>query len=112
MPTAERLLPSAAAIAETLKDAAARVAGESWEVARAEILPHLEALAGIAHATADSLRKGHIGAADARFALECQKLYLANILRHVRVLGRVRGQRLLTSVFAALAPLVARDQRE
>lgn len=107
MPATDLLAPSIPAIARRLAEAAAAVAGESWEMVRAEVLPHLRAVAGTAHATAEAVRAGRISRADADFVLECQQLYLASILRHVRLLGRVRGQRILAEVMASLAGLVA-----
>ncbi len=112
MPATELLAPSIPAIARRLAESAATAAGETWETVRAEVLPHLRALAGTAHATALALRAGRISRADADFVLECQQLYLANILRHVRLLGRVRGQRMVDEVFASLAGVLAAAARD
>lgn len=105
-------VPPAAAIARRLAEAAAAVAGDSWNEIRAEILPHLQALAATAHATTQAVGAGQISRADAGFVLECQQLYLANILRHVRLLGWMQGRRLLDGVFATLASLLAEAARD
>ncbi len=112
MAATETGLPSIPAIARRLAEAAAAIAGDSWEAVRDEVVPHLRAAAGTAHATAQAVRAGRIGKADAAFVLECQQLYLANIIRHVRLLGQVRGQRLVEGVVRSLAGLLAEAARD
>ncbi|MFQ3664902.1 MAG: hypothetical protein SNJ79_02540 [Sphingomonadaceae bacterium] len=100
-------LPSASLILKTLTAEAARISGREWGAIADDVVPHLKGLAEVAVATADALRRGRIEREDADFALHCQELYLANVLRHIRVLGYLRAQQILSSVFDTLAQAIA-----
>jgi hypothetical protein len=100
-------IPSAPLIVKTLVAEAARISGREWGAIAEDVVPHLKGLAEVAVATADALRRGRISRQDADFALHCQELYLANVLRHIRVLGYLKAQQMLSSLFDALAQAIA-----
>lgn len=101
------------ALAETLIDEAARVAGKEWWILRHDLEPRLCALGHDAEEAAQALRAGRITPEQARQMLHLQRLALASILRHGRVLAAIRAHVLLEGLFSLaterLGPLASSD---
>ncbi|WP_448586560.1 hypothetical protein [Thermaurantiacus sp.] len=104
-------MTGAPAIFRQLLLSAAAVARDEWQALRPALRAHLKTLARLGAETAAGLAAGRLSTDDARFALEGQRLYLANVLRQARVRGPdVLGQ-LPDRLFGVLDQLVAEAAR-